>query len=116
MCVLGYSVQLCSKVLQQVGVLTETFNRDSGLYVLIVLAESNVIHMFWGRMADNVCKSSERMKNNLRDIFLYLTNTGPPVQSIWHQQAPPTVHDQETKKNITFLIMRLSHIQTRSSS
>lgn len=46
MCVLGYSVQLCSKVLQQVGVLTETFNRDSGLYVLIVLAESNVIHMF----------------------------------------------------------------------
>lgn len=69
MCVVGYRVCSYSEVQQRVVVLTETFNRDSGLYVLIVLAKSNVIHMFRGRMADNVCKSSERMKNNLRETF-----------------------------------------------
>lgn len=40
--------------------LTETFHRDSRVYVLIVLAKSNFVPMFGGRMADDVCQGSER--------------------------------------------------------
>ncbi len=54
-----------------VTVLTETVNCDSGLYVLIGLAKSNVIRMFCGRMADNMCKSSEKKKNSLSVNNMY---------------------------------------------
>lgn len=39
--------------------LTETFHRDSRVYVLIVLAESNFVPMFGGRMANDVRQGSE---------------------------------------------------------
>lgn len=53
--------------------LTETVSCESGLYVLIVLTESSVVCMFWGRMADHMCKSSEKMKNvNMNTYMKYV--------------------------------------------
>lgn len=43
-----------------VTVLTEAVNCDSGLYVLIGLAETSVIQMIRSRVANHVCQSPEK--------------------------------------------------------
>lgn len=57
-------------MLLEVTVLTETVDCESGLYVLIVLAKSDVVRMFGGRMANNMRESSVKMRNKVReDVF-----------------------------------------------
>lgn len=46
------------------AVLTETFHRHSGVYVLVVLAQAHVVHVVGGRVADDVCQSSARTENS----------------------------------------------------
>ena len=67
-CVCRCVSQCC--VLLEVTVLTETVDCESGLYVLIVLAKSDVVRMFGGRMANNMRESSVKMRNKVReDVF-----------------------------------------------
>lgn len=37
------------------------------MYVLVVLTEANVIHVVGCRVADDVCESSARMENTVRE-------------------------------------------------
>lgn len=68
--------------------LTETFHRDSGLYVLIVLAESHVVRAFRGRVANNVCEGSERVKKQTYWVFVAKRKAVIQHFTFLSQQAP----------------------------